>query len=232
MGCSGSKAVVERLEAENESLREEKAQLEAKSDAALLKEKAELEHRVQVLELKLESSHDLHADTTLQLEKAQDDLKREKHVTEALKHHLCGQLSEVRSLVWRKSASTNGQKHKPKEGSAVAVAGAAEDSTAAEAPVEASTTSSGATASQAEAATPAMAVVSAPVVVEAETVEADATSEAPNLATAAAATAAATLSPSAPADEAGEGGEEAPAVKEVAAGKKESQQIVEEMVDV
>ena len=55
MGCAGSKDVLARLEAENESLREDNAQLEAKSDAALLKEKA-------VLELKLESSHDLHAE--------------------------------------------------------------------------------------------------------------------------------------------------------------------------
>ena len=140
MGCAGSKDVLARLEAENESLREDNAQLEAKSDAALLKEKAELEHRVQVLELKLESSHDLHAETTLKLEKALEDLKREQHVTDALKHHLCGQLSEVRSLVWRKGASSGGnsrnlkqsaeQKEEPPTAAVAAAAGASAEAEA------------------------------------------------------------------------------------------------------
>ena len=118
MGCAESKRVVKQLELENSRLKSQlAAQGDAKVDAGtdgsagkeaaatLQKEVSKLEREVIELKFKLEASHDLHACASLDAEKAHELLQHERRITQALKHHIVTNTTQVHSLKWGASAS-------------------------------------------------------------------------------------------------------------------------------
>eukprot|EP00937_MAST-01D_sp_MAST-1D-sp2_P003406 g3406.t1 len=106
MGCVPSKAVVKRLEIENEELKAQIAQAPDKGaeTGAQQARIEELEAELRVLTFKLEASTDLHSAATLDHERVQHLLAEEKKVTEALKHHIVSNTEKTQDLVWGEQA--------------------------------------------------------------------------------------------------------------------------------